>query len=435
MASKRKKKSAKEKSAAKGRRIFSVRLGLWIMAFGITFAGLLAILLLPHKEEQVTVQSPQPSQIARQQEAPEFQKPVTIDKTRPFVYEERIGANFDLLVWQADMAIIQTLALMGHGEERMVHKTIEPRFFYGTPYHYQEITIYTSNDREEFVNRLKTNLDRLLSNATLDRGTHDNQWSLFLNGQNTHVITLEKILERPLPGTGRLVLIIDDLGGSLHYARKLSQLDFPVIFSILPLMPETTEVVNFARSNNIETMLHLPMEPMGYPGSAEPGPGALFVDMDDIQIRSRVVQNLAQVPDAIGVNNHMGSRFTQDYRGMAIVFEELKKRDLFFLDSLTTPKSVAEKMAREKDLDFIKRHVFLDNVQDQNAIIFQLSKAENIAIKHGLAVAIGHPYPETLEALKKWSRLRNTNVEVVRVSELMATKRYRTAFQDSPEAH
>ncbi|MCA1742762.1 MAG: divergent polysaccharide deacetylase family protein, partial [Desulfovibrionales bacterium] len=94
---------------------------------------------------------------------------------------------------------------------------------------------------------------------------------------------------------------------------------------------------------------------------------------------------------------------------------------------LTTPTSVAENLAQEKELAFLKRHIFIDNVQDEHAILFQLSKAENIAIKIGTAIAIGHPYPETLNALKKWNSLRNRNVKVVGISELISQQRYRAA--------
>jgi len=437
MASTRKKASKKKKIPAGRNPISWLRPALWTIAFGITLAGLVAILLLPHKDTNTIGQPEQKHTSETRQETvrqiPET-KPVVSEKPRPFVYEESIGADFDLRVWEADLAIIQTLSLMGHGEDRMVHKRIEPRFFYGTPYHFQEITIYTSNSRDEFISKLRDNLDRFLSNVSLKHEVTENRWSININGQKTHIISLEKILKKPIPGFGKLVIIIDDLGGSLEFAKALSRLNFPVIFSILPHMPRTGEVVNFALNNNIETMLHLPMEPKGYPQGIEPGPGALFVNMDHNEIRQRVADNLAQIPDAIGVNNHMGSRFTQDYYGMSIVFDELKKSGLFFLDSMTTSKSVGEKLAREKNIDFFKRHVFLDNVQDKKAIVFQLSKAENIAVKHGMAVAIGHPYPETLEALKEWNGLRNQNVEVVRVSELIAARKYRTAFQDYPEA-
>lgn len=430
-ASSKKKSTKKKKTTSRRTRGIQVRPLMWILTFGITLATLALILLLPHKDRPVITQEVHETQVAESRSVPIEKNPQSMDKTqikpKAFTYEEKIGANFDLRVWEADMAILQTLSLMGHESDRMLHKKVETRFFYGTPYHYQEIVIYTNDERNEFFQKLKQNIERFLSNASLTPTENKFTWSININGQVTHLINLERIVEKPLPGTGRLVIIIDDIGGSLEYAQNLARLDFPIIFSILPYKSETKKVVEFARKNNIETMLHIPMEPVTYSEGVNPGPGGLFVNMDDNEIRRRVKDNLQQVPGVIGANNHMGSRFTQNARGMEIVFDELQKKHLFFLDSLTTPTSVAEKLAQEKELAFLKRHIFLDNVQDEHAILFQLSKAENIAIKIGTAIAIGHPYPETLKALKKWASLRNQNVEVVGVSEMISQQRYRAA--------
>ncbi|MFN2342908.1 MAG: divergent polysaccharide deacetylase family protein, partial [Desulfonatronovibrio sp.] len=306
---------------------------MWILTFGITLVTLALILLLPHKDEPAVTQEVHKSQVAESRSVPTEKKPQSAGQTslkpKAFTYEEKIGADFDLRVWEADMAILQTLSLMGHESDRMIHKKIETRFFYGTPYHYQEIVIYTNDQRDDFLKKLKQNMERFLSYASLIPTENKYTWSVNINGQVTHLINLERIVEKPLPGTGRLVIIIDDIGGSLEYARKLSRLDFPVILSILPYKPETKEVVEFARKNDLETMLHIPMEPVTYSQGVNPGPGALFVNMDGNEIRRRVKDNLQQVPGAIGANNHMGSRFTQDTRGMEIVFDELQKNHLF----------------------------------------------------------------------------------------------------------
>ncbi|MFP4083694.1 MAG: divergent polysaccharide deacetylase family protein [Desulfonatronovibrio sp.] len=438
MAAAGKKSTKKKKGSRKRTPIFGVRLLLWLSAFTLTFAGLAAILLLPHKEPLTTAQSDQATyRSSADSESASGKMPPSQEQKKipkPFIYEEKVGTDFDLRVWEADMAILQTLSLMDHGEDRMQHKNIETKFFYGTPYHFQEIVIYTQNKRDEFISKLGQTLDRFLSNATLTSQQHQNTWALKINGQTTHIINLKKLLQQPLPGTGRIVIIIDDLGETLEYAENLSRLDFPVIFSILPYLAHTEKVVKFAEENQIETMLHLPMEPNTFSRGVNPGKGALLVNMGSDEIKKRVADNLRQVPGAIGVNNHMGSRFTQDAERIAVVFDELKKHGLFFLDSLTTPESVAEDMARQKGLDFLKRHIFLDNVQDKKAILFQLSKAENIAIKHGLAVAIGHPYPETLSALREWKHLKSDNVEVVNISELVSTMRYRTAARKKMES-
>ncbi len=412
---------------------------LWGAAFVLTLFTLVAILLLPHKDtsRQSDLVRPDKTRTIPAEPSDDLypdpaHEPPSPFKPKTFVYEEKIGLDFDLRVWEADMAILQTMTLLGHDPNRMSHRNVETRFFYGTPYHFQEMVIYTNNAHEIFIQKLKENLERFLSNVALTRGTRENTISISINGQETHSIILERIFEKPLPGSGKLVIIIDDLGGDLKYAKELAKLDFPIIFSVLPHISATDQVVDLARQNNIELMLHLPMEPLGFPEGVDPGPGALFVNMDENEIRRRVKDNIKQVPGAIGVNNHMGSRFTQDAKGMAIVFDELKKNQLFFLDSLTTPKSVAGKLAKEQDIAFLKRNIFLDNVQDTNAIMFQLSKAENIAIKLGMAVAIGHPYPETIKALQKWNSLKNNQVEVVRVSEFISTQRYRTVSHDRP---
>ncbi|WP_052507376.1 divergent polysaccharide deacetylase family protein [Desulfonatronovibrio magnus] len=439
-AAKKGKKKKKTTSSRKRTPLLGVRSLLWTAAFGTTLLCLIAILLLPHKQDPVTTHTvsekapaptykqPEQSVAVREPVKPEPPEPAA---PRPFMYEERIGANFDLRVWEADMALLQTMSLTDQTNDLMVHKKVENRFFYGTPYHYQEIEIYTATPRDEFIGKLANSLKRFLSNATLEQGLNPNVWNINIDGKKTHKLFLEKIIEKPLPGSGKMAIIIDDLGGSLGYARRLDQLDFPVVFSILPFMDGTRSVSDYARANNVEIMLHLPMEPLGYPQGIEPGPGALFVGMDSNEIRKRVLDNIEQVPGAIGVNNHMGSRFTQDSDGMSTALEIIGSKGLFFLDSLTTPRSVAKDVAARKGVDFLKRHIFLDNIQDKQAILFQLSKAENLAIKQGMAIAIGHPYPETIQALQHWSRIRNSNVEVVRISELLSAQKYSTATRNN----
>jgi len=166
-------------------------------------------------------------------------------------------------------------------------------------------------------------------------------------------------------------------------------------------------------------LLHLPMEPLDYPHRADPGPGALFVGMEDTEILARLEDNLAQIPQAIGVNNHMGSRFTADRAGMATVLGALKGKDMFFLDSLTTGKSVVQEQARKIGLTNLRRQIFLDNVQNVQAILFQLRKAERLAHSTGDVIAIGHPYPETLEALRIWEKERDPDIDVVALNTVL----------------
>ncbi len=220
-----------------------------------------------------------------------------------------------------------------------------------------------------------------------------------------------------------LAVVIDDMGQSQRKARKLLQiLGSDLTWAILPFSLKTSEVVQLAADNDLEYLVHVPMEPKGYP-QVDPGPGSIFVDMSPEQIRAVLANNMEQVPGAVGANNHMGSRFTEDKQGMQTVLEEIQSRSLFFIDSLTSPRSKVKDICRELKLPVMRRDIFLDNVQDVEAIIEQLNKSERLARHRGSAVAIGHPYPETLTALAKWSKERDSGVKLVKLSQLIAARK------------
>ena len=136
------------------------------------------------------------------------------------------------------------------------------------------------------------------------------------------------------------------------------------------------------------------------------------------QIRLLTEQALARVPYAVGLNNHMGSRFTRDREGVRVVLEILRGRNLFMLDSLTHPRSVFYDEALQMNVRAYRRDVFLDNTISRQAILDNLRRAEETALLTGRAIAIGHPHPETLAALKEWERLRNPSVRIVRLRDL-----------------
>ncbi|MDZ7761878.1 MAG: divergent polysaccharide deacetylase family protein [Desulfovermiculus sp.] len=224
--------------------------------------------------------------------------------------------------------------------------------------------------------------------------------------------------EKPEKGP-RLAVVIDDMGESLGKARQLLDImGSDLTWSILPFSSQTREVVHLAAEHGLEYLLHVPMEPKRYP-QVDPGPGGIFIDMSPDQIRVILANNLDQVPGAVGANNHMGSRFTEDVQGMQVVLQEIKSQKLFFMDSLTSPRSKVKVIAQDLQIPVAFRDVFLDNKQDVEAILLQLHKAERLAMKTGRAVAIGHPYPETLTALAKWSKERDSNVELVALSQLV----------------
>ena len=216
-----------------------------------------------------------------------------------------------------------------------------------------------------------------------------------------------------------LAVVIDDMGRDLERARAFLDLPIPITPSVIPHLRHSRDVAALARSRGRLVLLHLPMEPKRYP-QIDPGPGALLAGMDEAEVRRRVAADLAQVPGAAGVNNHMGSRLTELDEPMGWVMEELRDRGLFFLDSLTTARSVAASKAREAGIPTLRRDVFLDNDRTEKAIGRQLRRALDRALRTGRAVAIGHPYPVTLETLRKWApRIRAAGVKAVPLDALL----------------
>jgi len=200
-------------------------------------------------------------------------------------------------------------------------------------------------------------------------------------------------------GSVEIALIIDDIGYDQTMAMDLYALEPNISFSILPWSPHGRTIAGILRDKGAQIMLHLPMEPVQYP-DVNPGPGALFASMSPDALITQLEKNLEDVPGASGVNNHMGSRLTTEAVQMYQIFTILKKRNLFFIDSMTAPKSQCRAAARLLQVRFGERDVFLDNIQEVDYITGQFAQLKKIALKYGSAVGIGHPYPATLATLK-----------------------------------
>lgn len=221
------------------------------------------------------------------------------------------------------------------------------------------------------------------------------------------------------PAIPRIAIVIDDMGWELPIAQDLLALDHPLSFAVLPQAPYQHKIAEAAKRHKRELLLHLPMEPHGYP-QINPGPNALLGDMDSNQIAKLVRTALQALPQVVGVNNHMGSSLTENPQAMRIVMRELKRRNLFFLDSRTSADSRAYQIARDMGIPTAKRHVFLDNSVQQAHISAQLHRLANMASEQGHAIGIGHPYPETLHALKHTlPMIRRAGVRIVPISRLV----------------
>jgi hypothetical protein len=315
------------------------------------------------------------------------------------------------------------MVLNGLPLERMSLQDVELRRNNGRGYHHQRIEVRLDQWPRAFLASLEDSLDRWASNATLAQH-NGTVWRVAVQGLPTHELVLrfpEQEAPGPEPaptpsGPGRLAVVIDDLGESVAYARDLAALDMAVTFSVWPHATSAVQVAELAHAAGKEVLMHQPMEPMD--PAAKPGPGALYVRMSAQELRATLADNLARVPHAAGLNNHMGSRLTRNPSAMAVVLGELKARNLMALDSLTHPDTRMAQVGARIGLPVLERDVFLDVVQDEEAILHQLEKAAHIARVAGDAVAIGHPYPETLAALRRWAARSPRPVRTATLAEL-----------------
>jgi hypothetical protein len=222
----------------------------------------------------------------------------------------------------------------------------------------------------------------------------------------------------PLP---QMVIVLDDLGGENHLSKELLRLPLPLTLSLLPFTPYAKALAEEAHRQGKEVILHLPMEPHGYP-RVNPGEGALLCGMKKREFLQQLSANLEAVPHIKGVSNHMGSRLMENPEKVKLIFTELRKRGLFFLDSRTSPHSVGLLTAKRVGLKALERTLFLDHSQKEEDIRSQIEHLIQIAGSTGTAVGIGHPYPATVRSLEEMiPRIKGMGVEVVPLSSLPPT--------------
>ncbi len=198
----------------------------------------------------------------------------------------------------------------------------------------------------------------------------------------------------------KIAIVIDDLGADLASTDRAAALPKPVTLSFLPYADATPWLSASAARAGHEVLVHMPMEAQG---EHNPGPQALTTALPPDEIVRRLAAALARVPDAAGINNHMGSRFTADRAALIPVAEELSRRHLFFFDSRTTPATQVVGVTHAFGVASAGRDVFLDDEQTATAVGTQLEELEARARASGIAIAIGHPHAVTLQALAAWT--------------------------------
>lgn len=190
-----------------------------------------------------------------------------------------------------------------------------------------------------------------------------------------------------------LIIVIDDVGYNLKELEPFLKLPFPLTVAVLPQVDHTKEAAQAAKAAGKEVILHQPMQALG---GNNPGPGAIYVDSNEETVRDTVTKNLDEIPEAVGMNNHMGSAVTRDSKVMHIVLDIAKSRGIYYLDSLTTSDTVTASICRELSMPYWERDVFLDNKGDRKSIRAAVEEGKKIASSHGAAVLIGHVWSAEL---------------------------------------
>ncbi|MDW3229438.1 MAG: divergent polysaccharide deacetylase family protein [Acidobacteriota bacterium] len=223
--------------------------------------------------------------------------------------------------------------------------------------------------------------------------------------------------EKPV---SKVALVIDDLGEDLNFLNQLVALNLPLTVAIIPEAPLAQETAELAAKNGLEVIIHLPLEAFNMQISSAGADGLITTSMSVKEVRYILERDLSLLPQAKGLNNHMGSKATADEALMEIIMTFLKDKNLYFLDSRTSPKTVAYDLAIKKKVPAASRQVFLDADEDRNKVEDRMNELFNLARKNGQAIGIGHPYPETLKVLKTYlPKAKEYGLKVVPVSELV----------------
>ena len=210
----------------------------------------------------------------------------------------------------------------------------------------------------------------------------------------------EEILSRKAAQENRAALIIDDMGYNLNSLEKICALKRALTVSILPFSPHAKQTAQIADENGLEVMLHLPLQSRNNNGENNVK-GIILSEMSEEEVATLMEENLIQIPHIKGVNNHMGSKITSNRDMMQIILERIKQMNLFFVDSVTTTRTIAFDLAQDMGIPSARRHIFLDSINDKETIRKKLLHFFRRAQKRGEAVAICHPYEETLQVLQE----------------------------------
>ena len=232
---------------------------------------------------------------------------------------------------------------------------------------------------------------------------------------------LSSVIERPIVEERielpKVAVIFDDIGYQYGIGKQLLEMPLELTFSFLPFAPYTKQLEEVAYNMGKTVFLHLPLQPQAT--EFDPGPGALMVeDSTEVQIK-KLQRCLAEVPHAVGVNNHMGSLYTENKVVMDRLMTQLREHSLVFVDSYTTSESVGLESAKIYGIKSARRHVFLDNILTQEHICKQLDKLVEIAREKGVGIGIAHPHETTLKALKRCGPTHESKIQYASILDVL----------------
>ncbi|MCB9963493.1 MAG: divergent polysaccharide deacetylase family protein [Rhodospirillales bacterium] len=224
-----------------------------------------------------------------------------------------------------------------------------------------------------------------------------------------------------LPALPKIAIIIDDMGINQEWSRKASELPSPVTLSFLPYAENLQQQADFAKEHGHQLMLHMPMEAVG--GVLNKTPGLLRHDDPDDLFQEKLTRNIESFEGFTGINNHMGSRLTQDRASMTRIMAALKPHHLYFVDSRTIHNSIAADSAEKAGVPTLTRDIFLDHEETMEYTAAALADLEEKARKDGIAIAIGHPKEITITALADWiPTLKDKGFTLVSADDLIVQK-------------
>jgi len=216
----------------------------------------------------------------------------------------------------------------------------------------------------------------------------------------------------------KLAIVLDDIGYNQFDLQALS-LPPTITFSILPYTPYAKKIATLAIQQGRELLLHVPMQAKQH--NEKLGKGALLLDMQEVEFKAQLDRALNYLPEVTGINNHMGSTLTEHIKEMQWTMDVLDRHGLYFLDSRTTAKTIAENTAKLSGIPALRRHIFLDNIKTSKAMEKQFLTALNLGKNGSAVVIIAHPYPETLQFLADQFKQPNRQIELVALKMLFSS--------------